>query len=78
MRKIAKDLTRKTLFEEKQYEPAAALVYQNNRKNRWARPDSDRRPPPCEGGGIRAYYDKEGCGPVIEHLVDTSWQPYEV
>ena len=52
MRKIAKDLTRKTLFEEKQYEPAAALVYQNNRKNRWARPDSDRRPPPCEGDVI--------------------------
>ncbi|MGZ4929286.1 MAG: hypothetical protein ACXV76_13600 [Halobacteriota archaeon] len=24
-------------------------------KERWARPDSNRRPPPCEGGGFRAY-----------------------
>ena len=25
-------------------------------ENRWARPDSDRRPPPCQDGGFRARF----------------------
>ena len=24
-------------------------------KNQWARPDSNRRPPPCQGGRFRAF-----------------------
>jgi hypothetical protein len=33
-------------------EPLEAPIDQKNPKNEWARPDSNRRPPPCQDGGI--------------------------
>ena len=29
-------------------------LFPHKNENRWARPDSNRRPPPCEGGGVGA------------------------
>jgi hypothetical protein len=36
--------------------PKCGLIYQNTPKEQWARPDSNRRPPPCEGGGFGACF----------------------
>jgi hypothetical protein len=37
------------LENENQKAPQSPLFRQSTQKERWARPDSNRRPPPCEG-----------------------------
>jgi uncharacterized small protein (DUF1192 family) len=42
------------LTNENQKAPQSPLFRQSTPKNQWARPDSNRRPPPCEGDVITA------------------------
>ena len=44
----------KSLLLEKENQKASQspLFRQSSPKNQWARPDSNRRPPPCEDGGF--------------------------
>jgi hypothetical protein len=42
------------LENENQKAPQSPLFHQSTPKNQWARPDSNRRPPPCEGDVITA------------------------
>ena len=42
------------LENENQKAPQSPLFRQSTPENRWARPDSNRRPPPCEDGGFSA------------------------
>jgi predicted nucleic acid-binding Zn ribbon protein len=42
------------LENENQKAPQSPLFRQSTPENRWARPDSNRRPPPCEYGGFSA------------------------
>jgi len=37
---------------QSQKDPQSPLFRQSTPKNQWARPDSNRRPPPCEDGGF--------------------------
>jgi hypothetical protein len=36
--------------------PKCGLIDQSTPANEWARPDLNRRPPPCEGGGFVVYF----------------------
>ena len=40
------------LTTQNQKAPRSPLFHQSTPKNQWARPDSNRRPPPCKGGGF--------------------------
>ncbi len=40
------------LTTQNQKAPRSPLFHQSTPKNQWARPDSNRRPPPCEGDVI--------------------------
>jgi len=44
------------LEKENQKAPQSPLFRQSTPKNRWARPDSNRRPPPCEDGGLGGFW----------------------
>ena len=35
--------------------PKCDLIDQSTQKERWARPDSNRRPPPCQDGGFGTF-----------------------
>ncbi len=64
---------------QKDRQPYNAVIEQSAaKKNRWARGDLNSGSPPCKGGGFGAYYDEKSCSSIIQHLVDASWQPYEV
>jgi hypothetical protein len=39
---------------QSQKDPQSPLIRQSTPENQWARPDSNRRPPPCEGDVITA------------------------
>jgi len=42
------------LVNENKKAPQSPLFRQSSPKNKWARPDSNRRPPPCQGGRFGA------------------------
>jgi hypothetical protein len=46
------------LENENQKAPQSPLFRQSSPKNQWARPDSNRRPPPCQGDVINALTTK--------------------
>jgi hypothetical protein len=39
-------------MDQEDQEPQEATIDQKESKNQWARPDSNRRPPPCQDGGF--------------------------
>ena len=43
------------LENENKIAPQSPLFRQSTPKERWARPDSNRRPPPCEDGGFGTF-----------------------
>jgi hypothetical protein len=43
------------LENENQKAPQSPLFRHSTPRNQWARPDSNRRPPPCEYGGFRGF-----------------------